>query len=100
MKPPITLSVVIPVYNEEKRLYKTFEALNSFDFAQFFSSTEIIFVDDGSTDATASIVQSAKLRYPHRLISYKPNRGKGRAVRLGMEASAYDFALLCDADMS
>lgn len=111
-----TISFVIPVYNEEKRLAKTFAALDSAVLPRGFKLAEIIFVDDGSTDKTYNMLQEFVLRSTnnvlggntkhiipntlYKLISYKPNRGKGYAVRCGMLESSADYTLFFDADMS
>lgn len=95
-----TLSVVIPVYNEEKRLHKTFAALEGLYAGNLFAQIEAIFVDDGSRDRTVEIIKNSNLKMPYRVISYVPNRGKGRAVAVGMKASTMDYALLSDADIS
>jgi dolichyl-phosphate beta-glucosyltransferase len=100
MKLPLTLSVVVPVYNEEQRLHKTFAALRDFYSQNIFSAMDVIFVDDGSRDSTKNLIEKADLPMPFRIISYQPNRGKGRAVAVGMNASTMDYALMCDADIS
>lgn len=101
-----TLSLVIPVYNEEKRLEKTFKALKKgFDF-RGLKLKELIFVNDGSADATAAKIKASKgelekvLKAKVKLISYPVNRGKGHAVRTGMQAAGGDYALFLDADMA
>lgn len=96
----LTLSVVIPVYNEEQRLPKTFAGLEYFLRPHPFSGVEVIFVDDGSRDKTAELIANFKFRYPVQLVSYAENRGKGYAVREGMRAAQNDYALTLDADMS
>lgn len=93
-----TLSIVVPAYNEEKRLVPTLESL--IDFANACGDdTEIIVVDDGSTDATAAV--AAETGGPKvRVISYPDNRGKGHAVRVGMLAATGEHRLFTDADGS
>jgi len=94
-----TLSFVIPVFNEEKRIKKTIKALKKgFSFSGL-KLKEIIFVDDGSTDKTKSIIQKS-LGKKAKIISYQLNRGKGFAVRTGMLASTADYTLFFDADMA
>jgi dolichyl-phosphate beta-glucosyltransferase len=101
-----TLNFVIPVYTEEKRFDKTVsDLLKGFKFKEI-SLKKIIFVDDGSSDATAKLIQkyskslSNALNCKVHLISYKPNKGKGFAVKTGMLASKADYTLFFDADMS
>lgn len=97
---PRSLSIVIPAYNESKRLQKTFTALLEFLKQPPFSSVEVIFVNDGSTDDTEMILEERCKRMKWRLISYGSNRGKGYAVREGFKAATGDYILLMDADMS
>lgn len=94
------LSIIIPGYNEAKRLPKTLEILRKYLVKQDYDF-EVIIVDDGSRDDTAKVVKYL-IRNWHgfRLISYEPNRGKGYAVKTGMLASNGDFSLLMDADNS
>lgn len=96
-----SLSIVIPVFNEERRLPKTFTALNAFLPNAPFQSVEVVFVDDGSRDETLRAIESFRKRHPSvRLVSYPINRGKGFAVKTGMLAATKDFRLMVDADMS
>ena len=97
------LSIVIPVFNEEKRIHNAFEALSSLKLPVGLKLKEIIFVNDGSYDKTLAILTKFKLsntKLPIKIISYKHNKGKGNAVRLGMLQSKGDYTLLSDADMS
>lgn len=101
-----TLSFVIPVYNEEKRLEKTLQALGKgFDF-NGINLKEIIFVNDGSTDKTVSMLKAECKKLEKatearvNIISYQPNKGKGHAIRTGMLASTSDYTLFFDADMA
>jgi dolichyl-phosphate beta-glucosyltransferase len=97
----LSLSIVIPVFNEAKRLDNTFVALESLLSDFKFSNLEVIFVDDGSEDETMMRIQNFVKKYPlARLIVYKPNRGKGYAVRRGMLAAKNNYILMLDADMS
>jgi len=94
------LSVVVPAYNEEKRIGDTLATILTHLQAQAFTY-EIIIVDDGSNDGTARVVESRIRGLDNaRLIAYQPNRGKGYAVRQGMLASEGDLALFTDADLS
>ncbi len=97
-----TISIVIPVFNEEKRLSKTFEALRKLALPRGLKSFDVIFVNDGSTDTTLKLVKKFKtqVKFPTTILSYAKNRGKGYAVRKGMLCAKGDYALLCDADMS
>lgn len=98
-----TISFVIPVYNEEKRLYKTFEALDKLRVPHGLVLKEVIFVDDGSVDKTELRIrnyESWTRRHTIKLLTYYPHRGKGYAVRQGMLASSADYTVFFDADMS
>jgi dolichyl-phosphate beta-glucosyltransferase len=95
----IYLSVIIPAYNEERRIDATLEAVASHLEQQRYS-WEIIVADDGSTDRTAWIVGDWDLPSPAiRLISL-PHRGKGSAVKAGMLAARGEWRFMCDADLS
>lgn len=94
------LSVVIPAFNEEKRLPATLQQISGW-VRQFSPDYEIIVVDDGSVDGTADVVMSlCKIDPGIRLIRYEKNRGKGFAVRTGVFAAKGDFILFSDADLS
>ncbi len=97
---PEHMSVVVPAFNEERRIEKTIEAIADYMGARG-GSYEIIVSDDGSVDATSDIVarlQRAVL--PMKLLRAEPNRGKGHAVRRGVEASTGDLVLITDADLA
>jgi glycosyltransferase involved in cell wall biosynthesis len=90
-----SLSVVMPVYNEAAHLSETIEALvaavESSDF-----HTELVLVDDGSTDGSSEIARTALAgRLPLRLVS-QPNRGRYEARRAGIEAARGEYVLLLD----
>src|SRR3989338_8022981 len=101
-----TISLVIPIYNEEKRIKKTILALSQGFTFDGLKLEEVLFVNDGSTDGTAEKVRKHKKKLEKildakvRIISYKVNRGKGFAVKKGMLASSSDYSLLLDCDMS
>ncbi len=104
-----TISFIIPVYNEEKRLYKTQEALMKLKLPRGLKLDEIIFVDDGSKDKTVKsiryfihVMKKYKIQKGanYRVIKYSQNQGKGYAIRRGMLAARSDYALFFDADMS
>ena len=90
----LDLSVVIPAYNEEDRLKKHIPAIQAHLAGKSF---EIIVVNDGSRDGTATVAQS----FPGvRLINLNPNCGKGGAVKTGMLAAQGRSVLFTDADQS
>ena len=92
----VKISIVIPAYNEEKRIKKTLDRCLYY-FGSKKISFEIIVVNDGSKDNTSKIVRKYK---KVRLISYFPNQGKGYSVKKGMLASKGDYVLFSDADLS
>ena len=92
------LSIVIPCYNEELRLGLTLDEIAGF-IAERVGETEVIVVDDGSTDRTAEIAR--KSNCPGLSVVKVPeNRGKGHAVRVGMMAARGELRLFTDADGS
>lgn len=93
----VDLSIVVPAYNEEHRLGPTLEAVGRF-LALRTESTEVIVVDDGSTDATSAVAAGSSLAPV--VIRLDENRGKGHAVRTGMLAARGDLRLFIDADGS
>lgn len=96
----VQLSVVIPAYNEEKRLPSTLASVHSY-LAQRGGTFEVIVVDDGSTDGTIAVVEDfAKHHDGIRLVSYSPNQGKGHAVRTGILKALGERVLFNDADGS
>lgn len=95
------LSIVIPLYNEEFRLPKTFAAIERFSKLSPALSFEVVFVDDGSRDKTAPLVRMFIEHFSGaRLVRYDKNRGKGAAVRTGMLAARGMMRLFVDADMA
>ncbi len=93
---PYEISIVIPAYNEEKRLPDTIISALSF-FSNLQISFEIVVVDDGSQDKTATKARSL-LSDPHQVISLAQNEGKGKAIQAGVLAARGRYILFCDAD--
>jgi len=94
------LSIVIPAYNEEKRIGKTLKRILKFIATKSFTA-EILVVDDGSVDGTVDVVNSfSNEKIPLKVIGYEKNRGKGYAIKTGMLAAGGEYALFTDADMS
>jgi glycosyltransferase involved in cell wall biosynthesis len=92
------LSVVIPAYNEQERLKKHVPHIVAHLAGKSF---EIIVVNDGSQDDTAKVVRELSETFPMlRLIDYRPNQGKGAAVKKGMLAAQGQYVLFTDADES
>ncbi|MDP3685511.1 MAG: glycosyltransferase family 2 protein [bacterium] len=98
----IRLSVVIPAYNEERRLPKTLDDVLGYLGSQTYAS-EVIVVDDGSRDRTRDIARAkGGGRIPVRVVEHpdRRNHGKGAAVRRGMLAARGQYRLFMDADNS
>ena len=93
------LSIVIPAYNEERRLPGSLEKVLSFLQTRDYPA-EVIVVDDGSTDNTVGIVEGFMARYPFVSIIKNDHRGKGYAVRTGMLAARGTYVLFSDADLA
>jgi glycosyltransferase involved in cell wall biosynthesis len=91
-----SISIIIPAYNEEKRLPATLSTVQAYLKAASWEFTEIVVVDDGSRDATAEIARKAGVR----LLQNPGNRGKGYSVRHGMLDAKGDWLLFSDADLS
>jgi len=94
------LSVVVPCYNEEGRLPRTIEQIERYLDGKKVAY-ELILVDDGSADATRSVMDAAFRRHDGVRVEALPsNRGKGRALAVGVKAAKGDEILLTDADLS
>jgi dolichyl-phosphate beta-glucosyltransferase len=94
------VTIIVPAYNEERRIKLTLEAINE-HFKCKPLTRELLVVDDGSRDNTVEIVASLKKDIDHlQVVTYKPNRGKGYAVRKGVEHSSGRVILFTDADNS
>jgi dolichyl-phosphate beta-glucosyltransferase len=91
------VSIVIPVFNESKKITVDLEAARSF-LKQHDIEGEIIVVDDGSTDETAEVINGyiEESKNNVALISYRPNRGKGYAVKTGILKARGDILIFID----
>jgi dolichyl-phosphate beta-glucosyltransferase len=95
------ISVVIPAYNESRRISPTLEKIYAYLKGHSWQF-EIIVIDDASTDDTKTVLQQIQDRLPliQYLSSPPPNKGKGHAVRQGVAASRGEIVLISDADLS
>jgi glycosyltransferase involved in cell wall biosynthesis len=90
----MTLSVIIPIYNEINTLNMILERVLATKLAD-----EILIVDDGSTDGTRDLLTALEGRQGIRVILHEKNQGKGGAVRTGISAASGDVILIQDADL-
>jgi glycosyltransferase involved in cell wall biosynthesis len=91
---PIGVSFLIPAYNEAATIGEVLARIDALGL-----DSQIVVVDDGSTDATASIVEAYAAGRPHIELLRQPNRGKGSAVRLAATRVTKDITVIQDADM-
>ena len=91
----INLSVVIPVYNEEKTVLEILKRVNTL---QSHFNLEIIIIDDGSIDSTKMILMENKKLYS-KLLFIEKNSGKGKAVIEGIKMCTNDYIVIQDADL-
>ncbi len=91
----MSLSVIVPVYNEKATVATLLERVCAVRLAD-----EVIVVDDGSSDGTRDLLPQIAASHPEiRIILHATNRGKGAAVRTGIQAATKDLVLIQDADL-
>jgi len=93
------LTIIIPAYNEERRLPTTLPQVADFVEAQDYPA-EILVVDNASTDRTPDIVRAVAAEHPIISLLYQPIQGKGAAVRKGMLEGRGEYLFICDADLA
>lgn len=89
------LSLIVPVYNEERQLEAVIESLMK---SPCPIEREWIFVDDCSKDGSLAILHRLAPKYGYRVLEQKPNQGKGAAVIRGIQEAKGDFIIIQDAD--
>jgi dolichyl-phosphate beta-glucosyltransferase len=96
-----SISIIIPAYNEEKRLPATLRQVFAYLQREQWQFAEIVVVDDGSVDGTAEIAEQMRSECAELRVLRNPgNRGKGYAVRHGIQKCNGAWALFTDADLS
>lgn len=96
MRAQFDLNILVPVYNEEKTVIEVLTKLNK--ACKAISNKSIIVIDDGSTDATNNLLKKNKNLYS-KLVTSSINRGKGRAIILGLGEVSGGYILIQDADL-
>jgi glycosyltransferase involved in cell wall biosynthesis len=94
MRFPEKLSLIFPVYNEEKRLFKALKVCK--DYQKKYPDWEFIFVDDGSTDSSKKMIEAGGFK----VYSYLKNQGKGYALKQGVKQATKPLTLITDIDFS
>lgn len=90
------LSIVIPAFNEEKKISLDIETVYNY-FSENLISGELVIVDDGSTDKTKSVAEGFKEKYKTlKVISYGGNKGKGYALKTGILEASGKYILFAD----
>ncbi|MDK2980472.1 MAG: hypothetical protein PWQ55_819 [Chloroflexota bacterium] len=93
-KKPYTLSVIMPVFNEEKTIEEIIQRVQSTKLVD-----EIVLVDDGSSDGTRAILANYDGRKGMRIALHERNQGKGAAIQTGLKLVTSDLVLIQDADL-
>ena len=91
------LSIIIPVFNEEKTVAKVIDRITNLKIPGVIK--EIVIIDDGSEDSSGEIVRKRIKGTGIKFIKHEKNQGKGRAVRTGIKASTGDYIVIQDADL-
>jgi glycosyltransferase involved in cell wall biosynthesis len=94
LPPDLRLSVIVPVYNERETIAEVIRRIRAVPIAK-----EIIVVDDGSRDGTQEVLAGMQGQPDLRVYLHPENRGKGAALRTGMERATGDIVLIQDADL-
>ena len=88
------LSVIMPVYNERTTLSQILSRVRAVDLKK-----EIVVIDDGSTDGTRDVLKEEEKTGDLKILYHETNRGKGAAVRTGLEHASGEFVIIQDADL-
>jgi glycosyltransferase involved in cell wall biosynthesis len=93
------LTIIVPAYNEERRLPKSLAKIATFVAAQSYE-IELIVVDNNSRDRTPDIVREFSGDHPYTRLIHEKRQGKGAAVRAGIFAGRGDYLFICDSDLA
>ena len=97
----MNLSVIVPAYNEEKRMVPFLKDMINFCDTRLRGSFEVLLIDDGSTDQTVEVARSiARGRKYFRVVSHEKNMGKGAAIQTGVNEARGETIIFIDADGS
>jgi len=97
------LSVIFPVYNEEKRLKNSLKKIYNFHKKNIYSDIEYLFIDDGSTDKTQNLIKKFLKKIKKKNFKYfkiKSNKGKGFALKTGVDKAKKKWIITADIDLS
>ena len=100
-----SLSIIFPIYNEEKRIHFTFKDIKKFNLKNSYIKLEYIFVDDGSEDNVVNLIRNFTNENKSKNVNYKiiklpTNQGKGFAIKQGIKFAKNQWILTIDADIS
>jgi len=96
-----SISIIYPFFNEERRITKTIKDVLKFNRSNLALKKEFIFVNDGSSDTTSSVIKKFSKNLKNiKLINLKKNKGKGYALKEGIKHARYEWTLTSDSDCS
>ena len=100
-----SISIILPIFNEERRIKENLIKIKKFNLAKFIKIKEFILVNDGSKDNTKNIIdnfikKNKKTIKNLKLINHKKNLGKGAALKTGIKKAKNDWVLTSDIDFS
>jgi glycosyltransferase involved in cell wall biosynthesis len=93
----LKLSVIVPVYNEEETIDEVIKRVQAVELGDV--DMEIVLVDDASTDRTPALLETYRGQPGIMVISHPSNRGKGAAIRTGLDSASGDLVVIQDADL-
>lgn len=97
-KKPIKISLIIPIFNEEERIYNLNTLWDYIENRKYIK--ELIVVNDGSTDKSLTLLMNFQKKTKCKLISYRKNKGKGYAIKKGILSARGTHVVFMDVDLS